>query len=410
MTEPKGVPGSPRSASERGDQLLAYASRGRRAATLVPASRAGRAAGGLFLALFVLLPFMGLHLPWVLPGTVDVINSPGTLEVFGLGFVFALVALGFDLLFGFTGLLSFGQALYFAAGAYLFDIALSDWQWAFVPAILLGLGVCLVLSLTLGAISLRVDGIAFAMVTLAFAQAGYYVIEMNPHNLTGGDNGLVMATSHLSGLLVGVNNTKVLYWVALAVLVVGYLVVWWATESAAGRVWLAIRENERRVEVLGIRSFPYKLAAFVLSSLLAGAGGIVYVLLIGTASPDSIASSTVTISLLVMVVLGGLGTRWGAVVGAMVYIYLQQVLVKVAAEPSFASLPAVLRVPLAQPEFLLGAMFVLFVLFAPGGIAGLVLSARARLSRRSGNRRVRPNAARNSDKSLPSLEPELTAQ
>jgi branched-chain amino acid transport system permease protein len=105
---------------------------------------------------------------------------------------------------------------------------------------------------------------------------------------------------------------------------------------------------------------------------------MMYLLLVGTASPDSVASTTVTVSILVMVVLGGAGTRWGAVTGAMVYVYLQQYLLKVAAEPSFASLPAVLRVPLSQPDFLLGLIFVLFILFVPGGLSGLRVRRRAR--------------------------------
>jgi len=336
-----------------------------------PTHRTGSVVGGIVLVVFAVLPFVGVQVPWVLPGTVDVVNSAGTLQVLGLCFVFGGVALGYDLLFGYTGLLSFGQVLYFAEGAYVFDIALTQWHWALLPALALTAGVGLVLAVVLGAISLRVNGIAFAMVTLAFAQAMYYLIEDNPHGLTGGDTGLAMATARIPALLLGVGNTRNLYWLALAFLVVVYAVVWLATESVTGRVWMAIRENEARVEVLGVRSFPFKLSSVVLSSLIATGGGVVYLLLIGTVAPDAVASTTVTISILVMVVLGGAGTRWGAVVGAIVYVYLQQYLLKVAAEPSFASLPGVLRAPLSQPEFLLGAIFILFILFAPGGIAGL---------------------------------------
>jgi branched-chain amino acid transport system permease protein len=347
-------------------------------------SRTGMAALGAALVIFIVLPFAAIQIPWVLPGSVDIVNSAGTLEVLGLCLVFAGVAVGFDLLFGFTGLLSFGQVLYFATGVYVLDIALSVWHWPLLPAVGLTLGSGLILALLLGAISLRVGGIAFAMVTLAFAQAGYYLIEDNPHNLTGGDTGLVMSTSRIPALLAGVANTRNLYWVALGFLVVAYGVVWLATESVTGGVWLAIRENERRVEVLGLRPFRFKLASFTLSSLIATAGGMVYLLLIGTAAPDSVASTTVTISVLVMVVLGGTGTRWGAVVGAMVYVYLQQWLLKIAAEPSFSSLPGPLRAPLSQPEFLLGAVFILFILFAPGGIAGLIARARAGAARNTG--------------------------
>jgi branched-chain amino acid transport system permease protein len=344
------------------------------------APRARRVTAVVVIAIFGLLPFASLTVPWVLPGPVDVLNSAGTLDVLGLGFVFAGVALGYDVAFGFTGLLSFGQVLYFATGAYVLDIALSVWNWPLLPAVGVTLAAGLAAALVLGVISLRGNGIAFAMVTLAFAQAGYYLIEDNPHGLTGGDTGLVMSTSRLPGLLVGVANSRNLYWLALAFLVVVYAVVWLATGSATGRVWLAIRENERRAEVLGFRPFGFKLGSFVLSSLIATAGGMVYLLLVGTASPDSVASTTVTVSILVMVVLGGAGTRWGAVVGAMVYVYLQQYLLKIAAEPSFAALPAPLRVPLSQPDFLLGAIFVIFILFAPGGIAGLAGRVAGRVS------------------------------
>ena len=340
------------------------------------ATRGGRVAAVVLVAVFAVIPFAGLTVPWVLPGPVDVLNSTGTLDVLGLGFIFAAVALGYDVLFGFTGLLSFGQVLYFALGAYGLDITLSVWNWPLLPAVLATLAAGLVLALALGAISLRGRGIAFAMVTLAFAQAGYYLIEDNPHNLTGGDTGLVMSTSRLPGMLVGVASTRNLYWLALAFLVVVYAVVWLATRSQTGAVWLAIRENERRAEVLGFRPFGFKLASFTVSSLVATAGGMMYLLLVGTASPGSVASTTVTVSILVMVVLGGAGTRWGAVAGAMVYVYLQQYLLKVAAEPSFGTWPAAFRVPLSQPDFLLGVIFVLFILFAPGGLSGLAAGSR----------------------------------
>ncbi|OYV65906.1 MAG: hypothetical protein B7X07_01235, partial [Actinobacteria bacterium 21-64-8] len=217
--------------------------------------------------------------------------------------------------------------------------------------------------------------------TLAFAQAFYYLIEDNPHGLTGGDTGLALYSTRLPGFLSGaVSNTRNLYWIAFGFLVVAYAVVWLVTESATGHVFVAIRENERRLEVLGIGSFWYKLTSFTLSSLVSTAGGVVYLLLIGTAVPSAVASTTVTLSILIMVVLGGAGTRWGAVSGAIVYIYLQQYLLKVANEPNFTTLPAYLRVPLSQPQFLLGAIFVLFVIFVPGGIAGVVARLRGQRS------------------------------
>ncbi len=341
------------------------------------------ALGAALVALLALVPLAGWHIPWILPSTVNVLNATGTLEVLALCFIFGGVALGYDVLFGYTGLLSLGPVTFFGAGVYVFDIALTHWGWSLAAALAATLVVVLVLSLVLGAIALRVGGIAFAMVTLAFAQAFYYLVEDNPHNLTGGDTGLALASSRLPGFLSGaVSNTRSLYWLALVYLVLVGVVVRVVLSSATGRVLVAVRENEQRVEVLGLRPFGFKLVAFTLSSLVAAGGGVVYILLIGTAVPSAVASTTLTLSILVMVVLGGPGSAWGPVAGAFVYVYLQQLLLKVAAEPSFASLPAVARVPLSQPQFLLGALFVLFVLFVPGGFAGAVARARARRTSR----------------------------
>ncbi len=347
-------------------------------------SRRRGAIGLGLVVLGALIPYIGLHLPWVLPSTVNVVNSTGTLTVLSLCFIFAGVALGYDVIFGYTGLLSLGPVMYFATGVYVFDITLTHWNWPLVPALLATFATSLVLAVVLGAIALRVSGIAFTMVTLAFAQAFYYLIEDNPHGLTGGDTGLALYSSRLPAFMSGaVSNTRNLYWIALGFLVVSYAVVWLVTESATGHVLVAIRENERRLEVLGVHPFRYKLAAYTLSSLVATGGGVAYILLIGTAVPSAVASVTVTLSILIMVVLGGAGTRWGAVTGAIVYVYLQQYLLKVAAEPSFASLPAFLRVPLSQPQFLLGAIFVLFVIFVPGGVAGVVVRRRLRVAARA---------------------------
>ena len=347
---------------------------------IVKSARVGLIVGACATLLAIVLPFIGLHIPWILPGVVDVVNSTGTLDVLALCFVFAGVALGYDVMFGYTGLLSLGVVMHFAAGVYVFDIALTDWHWPVFSALLLTAAVALFLGLVVGAVSLRVSGIAFTMVTLAFAQAFYFLIEDNPHGLTGGDDGLSLLSNRLPAFLSGaVSNTRNLYWVALGFLVVTGVVVWVVTESSTGHVFVAIRDNEQRVEVLGLRPFGFKLAAYTVSSLIASGGGVVYVLLIGTAVPSAVATTTLTLSIVIMVVLGGAASRWGAVAGGILYIYLQQYLVKVAAEPTFASLPAVLRVPLSQPQFLLGALFILFVLFVPGGLAGALL--RIRLAR-----------------------------
>ncbi|MDQ3066909.1 MAG: branched-chain amino acid ABC transporter permease, partial [Actinomycetota bacterium] len=123
----------------------------------------------LLLAVLAVVPLLSLDIPVLFGGPLD---SPGTLGLLALCLVFAGVALTYDLLFGFTGLLSFGHALYFALGVYLTTIALTKWEWGLLPALLVVALAGIVVPLVLGAVSLRVGGIAFAMVTLAFAQAG----------------------------------------------------------------------------------------------------------------------------------------------------------------------------------------------------------------------------------------------
>jgi branched-chain amino acid transport system permease protein len=331
---------------------------------------------GVFAAL-AFVPRLG----WDLPKLFDsAISSPGTLQLLAGCLLFGGLALTYDLLFGFTGLLSFGHALYVAIGVYLANIAITEWHWTFTRAVLFTLAVGLVVPVVLGFVSLRVGGIAFAMVTLAFAQAGSVLVHKDPHHWTHGEEGLGADYRKLPSTFVGIVNTKHLYWLALAYLAVVFFVVRWAVESSPGRVWQAIRENELRVEVLGLRPRAYKLMAFVLGSFLAVAGGIVYLLLYSGASPSVIAPNF-TLTLLLMVVIGGAGSRWGAVLGGIVYEYLDNRLGAIGSSSTVKDLPSVLRTPLEQPLFLLGVIFILIVFFLPGGLAGAV-------SRRSGLRRL----------------------
>lgn len=327
------------------------------------------AAGAVGLvALLAALPLLRVSVPGVLPGPT---YTPGTLQLLALALLVGALALTYDLLFGFAGLLSFGHALFFAAGVYVLGITLTRWQWTLLPAVGVTLLAGLVLAVFVGAVSLRVGGIAFAMVTLAFAQAGSVLTYRNPGGLTGGEEGLGLDTTYLPASLVGVANTRNLYWLALALLVVVYAVVTWVTGSRAGRVLQAVRENERRVQVLGLQPYTVKLLAFVVAGALASLLGMAYLLLQGGASPH-VTTPEFTLALLVMVVLGGAGRRWGAVLGGVVYTLLDQRLSTLAASPLVADLPAPLRAPLSQPLFLLGTLFVLVVLFLPGGLARVV--------------------------------------
>jgi branched-chain amino acid transport system permease protein len=206
------------------------------------------------------------------------------------------------------------------------------------------------------------------MVTLAFAQAGSILVFKNPRHWTGGEEGLGADYTKLPEGLVGIFNTKHLYWVALGFAAVVFAVVQWAVHSSPGHVWQAIRENELRVEVLGLRPYVYKLMSFVLASFLATAGGVVYLLLLGGATPE-VTSPNFTLTLLVMVVIGGAGTRWGAFLGGVLYTWADQRLGDASSSHAVSSLPSIFRTPLQQPLFVLGVLFILVVFFVPGGLA-----------------------------------------
>ena len=327
---------------------------------------AGWAAGLAGVLLLVLLPLLNLSLPGILPGPS---YTPGSLQLLAMSMLMAAAALTYHLLLGVAGLLSFGHALYFGAGVYGLAIILKNLEIPLLPAMGLTLLIVIVLAHVVGSISLRVGGIPFAMVTLAFAQAGSVIVGRNPDGRTGGDEGLTLRTDNLPEALVGVVNTRNLYWLALAVLVVVFVIVAWVQSSRAGHTAAAVRENELRVRVLGLQPYLVKLLIFVVSAILVGVIGMVFLLLQSGAVPRAI-SSDLTITLLVMVVLGGVGSRWGAVIGGVFYTILDQRLTALANSEAVKGLPDILRVPLSEPLFILGTLFILVVLFLPGGIAG----------------------------------------
>jgi branched-chain amino acid transport system permease protein len=318
------------------------------------------------LVLFA-MPFVDATIPGVFTGPM---SSPGTLQILAIGLVFASVAMSYDLLLGYTGLLSLGHAFYFALGLYGTNYLMRAFELSYVAAVPIALVVTLVAALLFGSVSLRVRGVAFAMVTLAFAEAFHVFVEADPMRITGGEEGLALASGQVPSLLTGVVNTRWVYWLALALAAFTFAVCRQAVSSRAGRVWQAIRENEDRVELLGLIPFRFKLLSFALSAVLAACGGAVYLLLVRGATPFA-ASSVFTLNLIVMVVLGGVGRLWGAALGGMVFGYLQLRLPGLARSGVFDPLPDWLEGPLTEPLFILGVLFIVLVMFAPGGLASI---------------------------------------
>ena len=286
---------------------------------------------GLLLVVLAIAPFF-TSLP---------LGKPGLQQSLAVAFIWGALALTYDLLFGFTGLLSFGHALYFATGVYVSCILInreivSWWLAAIIATVASG-----VLAALVGAASLRTTGITFAMVTMAFGEAG------------------------------------------LLALIVTYLVIWWVTESSAGRVFAALRDNEQRVQVLGLNTQHFKLLSFVISGTLAGMLGFVMLIAAGSAAPR-FAESGVTIALLLMVVIGGAVTRWGAVLGGIFYSFASTRMQDLTQQESFKSIPEWIGGPIAEPALLLGIVFILIVMFAPGGLSGAYYRLRLRaLTRKS---------------------------
>ena len=328
---------------------------------------AARLAPVLVLAVLAYLPYLPVDVPGVLPGRL---NGPGSMQLLATCLVVGGIALSYDVLFGRTGLLSFGHALFVAAGSYLLTISTASWGLPLLAAIALALVVSTLLALVVGAVALRVGGIAFAMVTLAFAQAASIIVMRDPGGTTGGEEGRTLNRHALPDLLVGVANAPYRYWLALGFLALAWVAVSLLVASRAGHAMAAVRENEQRAAVIGLGTYRVRLLALVAGSFLGALGGVVHALVLGGSSPH-LTTSEFTLSLLVMVVLGGAGSRWGAVIGGVLYTYADARLVEVSGADAFQSLPEVVRQVLSQPLFILGAFFVAVVYFAPSGLTGL---------------------------------------
>lgn len=311
-----------------------------------------------------------------------ILKGPGMQQTFAVAFLWGALALSYDLLFGFTGLLSFGHALFFASGVYMTTIFVNRLHVNLLIAGFMAVIGTMVIALIVGAFSLRTKGITFAMVTLAFGELGRVFIERNFWNLSQGDNGLPINADLVPQFFIGVMNTKYLYWLALVVLVIVYASVWWLTETSAGRVFAALRDNETRVSVLGLKPTRFKLLSFTISAGLASLCGGAMALVAGTASPR-FATADVTIALLLMVILGGTISRWGAVVGGMFYSIASTRLQDLNQVSLFAKFPKWIEGPLSEPTFLLGLIFILIVMFAPGGLSGAYYRARFKYLNRS---------------------------
>lgn len=281
--------------------------------------------------------------------------APGLLYPFFLMklLCFALFASAFNLLLGYGGLLSFGHAAYFGMASYVSAHAAKVWGFSPELAILAGVVTAAGLGLVFGALAIRRQGIYFAMVTLAFAQMIYFFALQAP--FTGGEDGIqAVPRGYLFGLL-DLSNTMTLYYVVAAIFLLGVLLIHRIVHSPFGQVLKAIRDNEARAVSLGYRTDHYKLAVFVLSATLSGLAGATKAIVVQLASLTDVYWG-MSGEVVLMTLLGGMGTIFGPMVGAAIIITMQNYL---------ASLGAWVTV-------VQGVVFVIAVLMFREGIIGVL--------------------------------------
>jgi branched-chain amino acid transport system permease protein len=272
---------------------------------------------------------------------------------------FAMFACAYNLLLGFSGMLSFGHAAFFGAAAYAASWLATARGWGPAQATLAGMAVSGLLGLLIGVIAIRRRGIYFAMITLALAQLVYFVCLEAP--FTGGENGLQgVPRGSLFGLL-SLKSDVTLYYLVLAVFLAVYLFIRRVVQSPFGQVLKAIRENEPRAISLGYDVNRYRLLAFVLSATLAGLAGSLKALVLGFATLSDVLQAN-SGEVILMTLLGGTGTFFGPVIGAAIVVTLQEYLSDIAG---------------GWVTVIIGAVFIACVLAFRRGIIG-ELAARLR--------------------------------
>jgi branched-chain amino acid transport system permease protein len=236
---------------------------------------------------------------------------------------FALFACSFNLLLGYTKMLSFGHAAYFGSSAYITGWLVTVHGWGTIEGILAGVAISMLLGLVIGAIAVRRQGIYFAMITLALAQVVYFICLQA--QFTGGENGLQsIPRGSVFGVL-GLGNDRTMYYFVLVIFAAMYLLIRRIVHSPFGQVLKAIRANEPRAISLGYKVDRYKLVAFVLSASLAGLAGSLKALVLGFATLTDVSQDT-SGAVVLMTLLGGSGTFLGPVVGANVVVTLEEYL------------------------------------------------------------------------------------
>jgi branched-chain amino acid transport system permease protein len=273
--------------------------------------------------------------------------------------IYAIFALSLELLVGTTGLVSLGHAAFLGIGAYVAALGSPASESASVLWLLpAAMGCAAVYALFVGALSLRTKGVYFIMVTLAFAQMAYFVFHDT--KLAGGSDGIYLNVKPVLGSLLDLDRRGHFYYFVLAALVFTYALLAVLLRSRFGHALAGIRDNEQRMRAVGFRTYPYKLAAFVIAGALAGLAGFLLAVKDGVVNPDLL-SWHESGGVLLMLILGGLGHLRGAVIGAVAFTLLKEL---------YSSQGIV--GPLADHwQLTFGLTIIAFVALLPKGLMGL---------------------------------------
>ncbi|HZR90314.1 MAG TPA: branched-chain amino acid ABC transporter permease [Bradyrhizobium sp.] len=330
--------------------------------------------------LLIVIVLALLATPWLFPGA-KALNVAAKICIFA-----ALVA-SYDLLLGYTGTVSFAHTMFYGIGSYAVAIALYSLgpSWlAVATGIVIGLPLAMLLALAIGLFSLRVAAIFFAMITLAVASA-FQVLASQMSWLTGGEDGrsfqlpelLRPGTVLISKATFGleINGRTLTYYLVFAASALMILWLLRVVNSPFGRVLQAIRENRFRAEALGYRTVFHLTYANCIAALVAASAGVLNALWLRYAGPDTSLSFSIMLDILLMVVIGGMGTMYGAIIGATIFIlaqnYLQTLMGTASRAAADAGLP--LLPGLLHPDrwlLWLGLLFIASVYFFPTGVVG----------------------------------------
>lgn len=311
------------------------------------ASGLGTVSGIAVLVILILLPL-----------AAGILISEFYLSLLIRIYIFALALLGFDILLGYTGQASFGHAMFFGTGAYLTAIFLKHISTSIWLALAASITASTMLGLVIGYLCLRSRGLYFIFLTFAFGQ--FFYLAFNSWAFVGAADGMAGIPAPTMGLSWDMSNRTVIYYFTLAFLILGFFVARHIVNSALGRVLMGIRQNEERVSFLGYGVQRCMLASFVISAVYAGVAGCLYVGYQNFVSP-SVYHWSLSGQILVMNLIGGMGTLIGPMIGSAFVIYIGDILSSWMHDTWL---------------MVLGAIYVIFILFSPQGIAGLVLNLR----------------------------------